>query len=375
MIAQKTADETIRDIPNVNTSRKPSPTLRATLLATSLFLLEGLAAEPATECAAADGISLQVLGSGGPIADDDRAGAGYLVWVDGKARAMIDSGSGSVLRFAEAGGRFRDLEFIGISHVHTDHSADLPALLKSGVFSSRERDLTIAGPAGSARFPAFDEWLSGLLDPERGIYRYLSGYLDGTDGLPRLDARTVALDPERVESLYSNDELDLEVAALPVPHGIVPALGFRVTARGKTIVFGSDQTLTNPAFVDFAREADVLVAHMVIPENANSRARQLHARPSAIGRTAGSADVDTLLISHLMARSLRDLDANLAAVSAGYNGRILVADDLACVGLDQAGRGDAGARRYRHRAPQALEFGRGTNSVGADWPKRGPGNR
>ena len=61
-----------------------------------------------------DGIVLQVLGSGGPIADDDRASSGYLVWVDGKARVMVDAGTGSVLRFGEAGAKFEDLDFVGL---------------------------------------------------------------------------------------------------------------------------------------------------------------------------------------------------------------------------------------------------------------------
>src|SRR5210317_1010316 len=99
-------------------------------------------------CPAPTGVSLQVLGSGGPIADDGRASSSYLVWLDGKARVLIDAGGGSFLRFGEAGAAFTDLDFIGLSHLHTDHSAALPALLKSGNFSGRERPLPIAGPSG-----------------------------------------------------------------------------------------------------------------------------------------------------------------------------------------------------------------------------------
>jgi len=41
----------------------------------------------ASTCTEHDGVAVQVLGSGGPIADDARASSGYLVWVDGRARA------------------------------------------------------------------------------------------------------------------------------------------------------------------------------------------------------------------------------------------------------------------------------------------------
>ncbi|MEO1202646.1 MAG: MBL fold metallo-hydrolase, partial [Pseudomonadota bacterium] len=264
-----------------------------------------------------------------PIADDDRASSGYLVWVDGKARAMIDAGNGSLLRFAEAGARFEDLDFVGLSHFHTDHSSDFPALLKSGNFSPRRRALRVAGPAGSARFPSLDNYLEGLLNPETGIYRYLAGYLDGSRGLVKLEPRTVSGDePERV---LERGSAGLIVDALPVPHGIVPAVAFRVSIDSRVIVFGSDQTLSNPAYVDFAKNADLLIAHMVIPEGATGRSTELHATPSAIGRTAKAIGAETLLLSHFMARSLRDLDGNVAAVRDRYAGRIVLASDLECL--------------------------------------------
>jgi hypothetical protein len=51
-------------------------------------------AEPAQQCPPPQGVALQVLRSGGPIADDARASSAYLVWVDGKSRVLIDFGGG-----------------------------------------------------------------------------------------------------------------------------------------------------------------------------------------------------------------------------------------------------------------------------------------
>jgi ribonuclease BN (tRNA processing enzyme) len=99
------------------------------------------------QCPPVTGVALQVLGSGGPIADDGRSSSSYIVWIDGKNRIMVDAGSGSFLRFGEAGARFEDLELIALSHYHTDHAAGLPALLKTGYFSTREIPLRISGPA------------------------------------------------------------------------------------------------------------------------------------------------------------------------------------------------------------------------------------
>lgn len=287
-------------------------------------------AESPPVCPPADGIAVQVLGSGGPIADDARASTAYVVWVDGRSRALIDMGSGSFLRFGEAGADFTDLDFVGLSHFHTDHAADFVALLKSGNFSGRVRPLPITGPAGNDRFPGLDDFLAANLDRESGAYRYLGGYLDGSGGLPQLVATEVAGQQEPGPDLLAGDETSLAVYARQVPHGIVPALGFRVEVDGRSIVFASDQNGGDPAFIDFAENASLLVMHLVIPEGAGERAKQLHAEPGRIGEIAAATNAERLLLSHFMARSLRDLEGNVASVMKSYDGGILLAEDLAC---------------------------------------------
>lgn len=280
------------------------------------------------------GIAVQVLGSGGPIADDDRASTGYLVWVDGKSRVLIDAGSGAFLHFGAAGADFGELDFVGLSHFHTDHSADFPALLKSGYFSGRSAPLAVAGPSGSERFPDLEGYLQALLNPERGAYRYLSGYLDGTGGLAALEPVEVS-DGEGVSAVYAGDD-GLRIDAMHVPHGIVPTLAFRVRAGETAIVFAGDQNGSSERFVDFARGADLLVMHMAIPEGIGGPASRLHATPGEIGRVAAAAGARRLVLSHFMARSLRDLDGNIRRVREHYDGTVTAAGDLDCF--------DAGAR-------------------------------
>ncbi|MDJ0910120.1 MAG: MBL fold metallo-hydrolase [Woeseiaceae bacterium] len=283
-------------------------------------------------CPPDTGVALQILGSGGPIADDGRASTGYLVWIDGAARIMIDAGAGTFLRYGEADARFEDLDFFGLSHFHTDHSADFPALLKSGNFSRREQPIVVAGPDGSRLFPGLNVWLNSLLNADDGAFGYLSGYLDGEGRLPKLEPIEVSGD-EAVQVFESNDGT-IRVDAIHVPHGIVPALGFRVRIGDETIVFATDQNGTVPSFVDFASDADLLVMHLVIPEDAGTAARRLHARPSVIGEVANAADAKRLVLSHFMARSLRNLDENVELVEAAYDGEIVLAEDLLCLTVE-----------------------------------------
>ena len=233
-------------------------------------------------------------------------------------------------RFGEAGADFTELEFVGLSHFHTDHAADFVALLKSGNFSGRERPLPLTGPSGNERFPGLNDFLAANLDSESGAYRYLGGYLDGTDGLAQLLAIEVAEDAEPDVDLLAGSDASITVYARHVPHGIVPALGYRIEQAGRSIVFASDQNGSDPAFIEFAKNASLLVMHMVIPEGAGERARQLHAEPSRIGEIAAAAGAERLLLSHFMARSLRDFEGNVHHVATHYDGDILPADDLGC---------------------------------------------
>jgi len=308
------------------TMRRPFASL--TSLCALLFLGQACADSPPA-CPPEHGVAIQVLGSGGPIADDARASSSYLVWVDSKARVMIDVGGGSFLRFGEAVATFTDLDFIGLSHFHTDHSADFPALLKSGYFANRDRPLTVSGPSGNSRFPGLQQYLNSMIGPDSGAYAYLSGYLDGSGGLPPLASQEVDNEiPTSLDLLPENNEIS--IFAMRVPHGIVPTVAYRIEVGGKSIVFASDQNGSDAGFSEFASNASVLVMHMPIPENADAGARQLHAVPSKIAAIAESAQADTLLLSHFMARSLRSLDSSVTIIDDGYNGALTLAEDLYC---------------------------------------------
>ncbi|MEM7503489.1 MAG: MBL fold metallo-hydrolase [Pseudomonadota bacterium] len=299
-----------------------------------LFALSGcaVAQEETAVCPPETGAALQVLGSGGPIADDGRASSSYIVWVDGRSRVLIDAGGGAFLRFGEASAKFEDLDFIGLSHFHTDHSADFPALLKSGNFSDGENDLYVAGPDGRGPFPSLNDYLEELLGAG-GAYAYLGGYLDGTDGLRRIRPATVLARTSQPIFQAESGSGPIRVFAMPVPHGIVPSVAFRVEVGERSVVFSSDQNGSDDNFIDFAGGADLLIAHFAIPEVAGRIARRLHAQPSTWGEMAARSDTKHLLLSHFMRRSLRQLEANVGEVERQFDGRVSLAEDLLCVPL------------------------------------------
>src|SRR5260221_12241731 len=112
----------------------------AALAAPSTASAQSCAAGPAT---------VQILGSGGPAINRERASASYLLWVGGQAKMLVDMGGGTYLRFGQSQAKLSDLALVGISHLHPDHVSDLPALLWLS-HQLRKEPLPIVGPSGNS---------------------------------------------------------------------------------------------------------------------------------------------------------------------------------------------------------------------------------
>ncbi len=298
----------------------------ATRLFSLLWLLALVPAPAAAETTCeASAVVLQVLGSGGPFGEG-RASAGYLIWVDGVARVMIDAGGGTFKTFHAAGAKIDDLELLALSHFHPDHSTEVPALLWI-----KATDMTVSGPTGDDNYPSADEYVNGLFGPE-GVFRAVTGGA----GL-----KTVMVDVTRKEptEVFASDSM--RVRALGVPHGIVPAIGYRIDVGDVSIAFSSDQNGSDPAFAEFASGVDILVVHLAVPESASGFAIDLHAKPSIWGQMATDADIGTLVLSHLTRvpphtaeGDLPGFDEKLKYLRSTYDGPLIIGEDLMCIPVD-----------------------------------------
>lgn len=296
-----------------------------------IALLSASAVAPISAVAAVctgHGVELQVLGSGGPELEDKRASSSYLVWQDGRALILIDSGGGSALRFGQAGAHVAQLDAILFTHLHIDHTADFPALMKSSYFEERDRPLPVYGPGGNAIFPSTTQFVADLFDHERGAYRYLGESLLGKEGGYALQAHDVSLRSHEVGTLLRSTEITAQ--AVNVVHGAVPALAWRVNVGGRSIVFSGDTNGANGNLELLAKGADLFVAHNAVPEGETGAARKLHMPPSVIARIAKTAGVRQIVLSHRMLRTLGRESETLAVIAKEYSGPVTFAEDLDC---------------------------------------------
>jgi len=90
----------------------------------SLLALLSIPSSALAQSCAANPVAVQILGSGRPAVNRDRASSSYLLWMGAQARILVDIGGGAFLRFGQAQARLSDLSLIAISHLHPDHVSD-----------------------------------------------------------------------------------------------------------------------------------------------------------------------------------------------------------------------------------------------------------
>jgi ribonuclease BN (tRNA processing enzyme) len=269
-------------------------------------------------------LTVLVLGSGGPRASK-RASVGNLVLVNGQARLLVDAGPGTFVRAGESGVELTALDTVLLTHLHVDHSAELPAFVKTVVLNADGPvRLRVLGPTGNALFPSTSTFVRGLFGPQ-GLYRYLRDFgaelhVVGEDMPATLGA------PPRTVQLPGGDS----VTAQAIHHGDTPAVAFRVEVGGRRLVFAGDIDASGlPALQQLAQGADLLVVSCAVldPPNSPAALYQRHSPPKRLGETAAAAGVKALLLTHLApAVEARQAEV-LASVRTSFSGSVTFAAD------------------------------------------------
>ncbi len=273
-----------------------------------------------------DRVAVQVLGSGGPEMSDGRASTAYLIRLDGKGIGLIDVGSGSSINYEKTDAKLNDIEFFAFTHFHVDHSADFPAFIKAFYFSGRQSDIHVFGPTGNSYLPSAVDFVNRLFGMG-GLYPYLSEYVEqGADSRFKIVAHDINVSERKKDKAHQGNGYTL--SAVPVHHGPLPALAWRIDVAGCSITFSGDMSNHYQTLAELAKGSDILVAHHAIPEMNQGVARHLHMPPSEIGQIAAQSGVKQLILSHRMRRTLGKEKQALKSIRQHFQGSVYFADDL-----------------------------------------------
>ncbi|MCZ6618007.1 MAG: MBL fold metallo-hydrolase [Gammaproteobacteria bacterium] len=290
-----------------------------------------MGAEGSTFCGE-QGVWVQILGSGGPELDDGNSGSSYLVWLDDRARLLVDTAPGSSFRFDASGAKFADLDAIVFTHLHADHAADFPAFIQGSVFAGRDRPLPVIGPEGDDEtHPDTKKFVKRLIGPE-GAFPHLADFLTyKSSGGYKVDARNVPATGRRRWSRFGSQNIRL--SSTPVHHGGTPAVAWRVEVADQVIVFTGDFSNQKDVISKFAKGADALVVSHAIPEMARGTLKENHVTPSQIGQIAAQAGARMLILGHRMKRTRGRETQTREAIEKNYPDPLVFANDLECWGL------------------------------------------
>jgi ribonuclease BN (tRNA processing enzyme) len=232
-----------------------------------------------------------------------------------------------------------------MTHFHSDHSADIPAILKGAYFSERKASLPFSGPTHGGLFPSATEFLQRVFNKDTGSYAYLHGLLTGTDGMFKLDpVKNIDYTSTTPTKVFSNEEFT--VWALGIPKGDVPALAYKIVSKKGTIVVAgsggnNESDKFRDAFVKFAKNTDILMMPMPIDEDAYKTSTFLHAKPSTIGKVAAAINPKVLVLSHFLGRGLVLKDQSTEIVKEYYKGIVYEGKDLSCFPVDGIKKGES----------------------------------
>lgn len=269
-------------------------------------------------------VTLQVLGSGGPESGDKRASSSYLIWINGKNRILVDFGGGASLRFEEAGAHIEDLDVILLTHLHVDHTADLPALLKSSFFTTASGNLHLFGPDDNKFMPSTKKFVDRLFNNDYGAWQYLGDHLDG---IARLQLKAHNITKSKKEKVIYTQG-NIKITAVSVHHGPIPAIAYRIDIDKKSITFSGDMNGDYHTLEKLGFKTDILVMHNAVPKNAKGVAAKLHMTPLVIGEIAKKAQAGSVVISHRMLRTLGKEKETNCEIRRNYEGDVDYANDL-----------------------------------------------
>lgn len=269
-----------------------------------------------------------LTGTGVPVPDPERAGAGTLVELDG-VRLQVDAGRGTVLRLAGSGTPLPSLDAVLLTHHHSDHLVGLADLVLSRWLAGGHRTRIVAPAGPTARFAA------RVLEPWQDDIAIRIEHA-GHGGPPSVDVAAFEPTPEPVEVARFGA---VAVVAVSVHHEpVLPAVAYRIEGPSGSVVVSGDTRVCREVEA-LAENVDVLVHEVRLRAFAEAAKGTrfeaiagYHADAVELGAAAQRARVRRLVLTHFIPPPREGYKPFIEEVRrGGFTGELVAGDDLTAV--------------------------------------------
>lgn len=270
-------------------------------------------------------IDVTLLGTGSPVPDAHRAGPATLIRA-GEQTFLVDCGRGVLQRLAAAGSSAPALTALLLTHLHSDHIADLGDVIITrwvSTFAPDPPPLPIIGPPGTA------EVVEAMLKAFGFDIGYRIAHHADLNAPPPLEVH------EYTDGTVWDADGVL-ITAGPTDHRPVePTIGFRVEYDGSSVVLAGD-TVPCTGLDELAAGADALVHTVIradlveqVPLQRMKDILDYHSSVEQAGATAARAGVNTLILTHYVPALVPGQEDQWKALAASeFGGRIELGNDL-----------------------------------------------
>ena len=285
-------------------------------------------------------ITVLTCGTGGPL-PSARAQSCLAVFVNGMF-LLFDAGDRAQNTMEDLNLPVTDIETVFVTHFHSDHIADLGEVISRSWILGRNQPITVYGGQ------EIEQIVSGfnLIYAADEAYRVAH---HGNEVFPTaLAATAVPIPNPGPEGSLVFEAEGVRVLAYSVDHSPVgSALGYRIEYAGKVVAVSGD-TSDTPGLRALAANADVLVAEVMnksfieqtecaFGRIGNARLEKIfadirtyHIDVTELAQMANDADVETLVMTHLVPTADNPAQVDLVftqPVAAIFGGTTIAAED------------------------------------------------
>jgi len=307
---------------------------------TSSGLITRAFAQPAA------GTRIVLLGTrAGPGVDLKRAQTATAILVDG-VPYLVDCGYGTVRNLVASNIDGLKIQKIVFTHLHNDHTSDVPALFTLQWTGGRTTPIDLYGPYGTA-----------------SMVRAAVEYCRADDEIRTVDEGR----PVRVEALYKGHDVavsakpievfkDARVTVTAVENAHYPeqsrakmphrSMGVRFDTPTRSVAISGD-TNYSKNLVELIKGVDVFVCevmdqpfrdrwleqlkqdpHAADSASVNRHIAETHSTPEDVGRMAAEAKVKLVVLNHQISTASSPVSTFIDGVRKLYSGEVIVGEDL-----------------------------------------------